>query len=178
MKAIAIVKLKYPDVVVNVPGSYPLDKDGKLAPSKNDAYFLALKRLMVTLGVENNVRFLGRLDASGMASAMTSSHIFVNPSCMEVHALSMRECMVQGIPCISAICGGVLDFLRHGENGMLYRYEEYEVLAGTICRLFDSDALCAKISEQAKHALDSLLASSDSLNDIYHAVVNTDAKKN
>lgn len=172
IKAIAIVKPKYPDVIVNVPGSYPLDQNGKLLPSKNDTYYLALKRLMVKLGVEDNFRFIGRLDAAGMAVAMSSSHVFVNPSCMEVHALSMRECMVQGIPCISAICGGVLDFLRHGENGMLYRYEEYEVLAGTICRLFEDDSLCEKISEQAKIALDSLAVPSTSLNCIYNTLLN------
>lgn len=172
IKAVAIVKRDYPDVTVNVPGSYPRDESGRLAPSRGDTYYLSLKRLIEELGVSENVRFVGRLDAAGMAQAMSSSHIFVNPSCMEVHALSMRECMVQGIPCISTVCGGVLDFVRHGENGMLYRYEEYEVLAGTIRRLFEDRALCERLSRGARVALDALPhREGDSLNRIYKEIL-------
>ena len=171
IKALAIVKRKYPDVLVTVPGSYPLDANGKLVPSKNDSYYFALKKMIIKMGVEDNVRFVGRLDAAGMAETMSSSHIFVNPSCMEVHALSMRESMVQGIPCISTICGGILDFLRHGDNGMIYRYEEYEILAGTICRLFGDDELCKKISDKARVALDLLKKDVNSLNQVYREIL-------
>ena len=171
IKALAIVKCKYPDVLLTVPGSYPLDANGKLAPSKNHSYYFALKKMMIKMGVEDNVRFVGRLDAAGMAETMSSSHIFVNPSCMEVHALSMRESMVQGIPCISTICGGILDFLRHGDNGMIYRYEEYEILAGTICRLFGDDELCKKISSKARVALDLLNKDVSSLNQVYREIL-------
>lgn len=172
LKAVNVVKREYPDVCVLVPGSYPLDEKGQLSPSRHDAYYTSIKRMIDALDLKNNIRFLGRLDAAGMAAAMSRSHAFVNPSCMEVHALSLRECLVQGIPCISTLCGGVLEFVEHKKSGLIYRYEEYEMLAAHICAVFSDDVFARELSENAKAAMDKLNTTEcRTLNEIYQSVM-------
>ena len=57
---------------------------------------------------------------------------------MEAQATSLREAMFVGAPCISSVCGSVLDFMHHGNDSMLYRYDEADVLASEIIYLFNN----------------------------------------
>lgn len=172
LKAIAIVKRTYPDVKVRVPGIYPLDENKKLVAQKNDSYSCVLKNMIDSLGLEENIEFLGKLDVTGMAENMSASHIFVNPSCQEVHASTLREAMIVGTPCISTLCGCVAEFLKHNENGLLYRYQEYEVLAYYIEKIFSDKEFSKKLSENSGKALDLLTdESTKTMSEIYESIV-------
>lgn len=172
LKAVAIVKRTYPDVKVCVPGIYPLDENKNLVAQKNDSYSCVLKNMIDSLGLKENVEFLGRLDVKGMAENMAKVHIFVNPSCQEVHASTLREAMIVGTPCISTLCGCVAEFLRHNENGLLYRYQEYEVLAYYIEKIFSDKDFSKQLSQNSKRALDLLTGeNTKSMSEIYESIV-------
>jgi L-malate glycosyltransferase len=171
LKAVSIVKRKYSDVKVLVPGNYNLNDDGTIHPLTNNAYEKILANIIEDLKLSDNVVFIGRQDVVGMASHISSSHIFVNPSCMEVHALSLREALTEGVPCISALCGSVCDFIKHGQNGFIYRYEEYETLALYIEKIFENSDLAKKLSDEAVSAMDYFKTGSLSLKDIYNELV-------
>lgn len=167
LKAVAIVKRRYPDVKAIIPGGYQLDSEGKLLPSKSDSFQNVLFNMIADLHLEDNVEFTGRLNASQMAEKMEKCHVFVNPSCMEVHALSLRESMMVGLPSISAQCGSVAEYLQHKVNGLLYRYEEFETLAYYLEQLFSSDDLAKELSVSAVFALDKMRDESERLEEIY-----------
>lgn len=167
LKAVAIVKRKFPDVKVIIPGGYHLNQEGKLTSSKSDSFQNAMYNMIRDLELENNVKFIGRLSAEQMACAMEQCHIFVNPSCMEVHALSLRESMIVGLPCISAQCGSVVEYLQHKVNGLLYRYEEYEVLAYYIERIFKDQVLATEISNNSMHAFKNMQKVNITTEEIY-----------
>ena len=137
IKALAIVKSDYPNVKLRVPGGYAVDKNGKLIP--RTYYERVIAELIVNNGLSENVEFLGKLSPEQMAECLQKANCFVNPSVMENHALSLREALVVGVPCISSVCGSVMDFLEDGKNGLLYRFEEYEVLAERIERVFKTE---------------------------------------
>lgn len=40
--------------------------------------------------------------------------------------------------------------IQHGETGLMYRFEEVEMLAANICEIFSNVKLALKISENAK----------------------------
>jgi hypothetical protein len=40
--------------------------------------------------------------------------------------------------------------IDHGETGLLYRFEEVEMLAASVCRLFSDSHLAQKFSEQGQ----------------------------
>ena len=58
------------------------------------------------------------------------TRVFVLSSSIENHASSLKEAMMVGTPSIATFVGGVPEYVRHGENGFLYRFEEYEIMAG------------------------------------------------
>lgn len=170
LKAVAIVKDSIPDVTVYIPGTYNLDTQGKLLPGQTGSFQNVLYRIMQDYGLTDHICFTGRLNAAQMAETMERCHLFVNPSCMEVHALSLREAMVEGVPCISAQCGSVAEYLRHRENGLMYRYEEFETLAYYIKMVFQSDELANRLSTNAVKTFEMLQKDDLSLNQVYQVL--------
>ncbi|HEP1803134.1 glycosyltransferase family 4 protein [Streptococcus suis] len=147
--AVGMLKSKYPNIKILIPGIYNLSAEGKLIPGKTNVYETVLANIIHKLNIEENVHFTGRLNSSEMAQQIVNSHIFVNPSCMEVHALSLREAMSMGVPCITSLCGSTGSYVRHEENGFVYRYEEYELLTHYIDKLFSNNTLTENISKNA-----------------------------
>ena len=176
LRAVSIVKQSIPDIKVYIPGGYALDGSGKLTNSRNDPYQGLLYSMIKELELEDAIVFTGRMSASQMAMMMKRCNVFVNPSCMEVHALSLREAMTVGMPCISSLCGSVAEYLRHGENGLLYRYEEYENLAYLLKKILSDSLLAQKMGEAAAKVFRSADISSISFSGLYKMLLKSDGK--
>lgn len=144
LNAVSLLKDRFPGIRVYIPGNFSRSR-GK----KSGGYEGLIYRLIDRYALGEHVVFCGALTAEEMADRMRRCAIFVNPSCMEVHALTLREAMAMGMPCISSECGSVAEFIRHGENGFLYRYEEPEVCAFYIAELFGNASLRADLSREA-----------------------------
>lgn len=145
IRAVHLVKREFPDVKLLIPGRFGIaNNNGRFYGST--AYEKFIAKLINEYGLSKNIKFLGQLSQEEMASELLKAHIFVNPSAMEVHAGSLREAMTTGTPSISSYCGSVSEFVRDGECGFLYRYEEFEVLAQKIKRYFNDRDLCANVS--------------------------------
>lgn len=166
LKALAIVKKYIPDTHLIIPGPYQTDNGGKLLPSKKDEFQMVIYNMIKRLGLIDNISFPGRLAPEGMASTMSKANVFVNPSCMEVHALSLREALTVGLPCISSLCGSVGEYLHHGENGYLYRYEEYEVLAYYLLKVLRNPEQAINLSSNSISNINT--RKSQTLNSIYN----------
>ncbi len=48
--------------------------------------------------------------------------------------------------------GGIPDMVDHGKSGLLYRFEEFEMLAYNIKRIFEDDDLALTLSVGGKVA--------------------------
>lgn len=171
LKAVAIVKRKYPDIKVLIPGNYLLDQNNKLKKKSKDYFQNVLYNMIENLNLVDNIVFTGRLSVTQMADELQQCHVFVNSSCMEVHALSLREALTVGVPSVSSLCGSTGEYIKHGENGLIYRYEEYETLAYYISRIFEDDKFAMQISEKALIAMRSISNGTKSLNEIYDGVM-------
>lgn len=157
LKALTIVKKKHNDIVLKIPGNYNFvtDETGKIIRKSNacQAFENWLYDYMSQNNLLDNVRFLGPLSQKEMAQNLKTTNIFVNPSIMEVHALSLREAMTVGVPCISTVCGSVAEYVANQKNAFLYRYEEHEVLAFLIDTLFSDEKLAVEIGKNAKNSM-------------------------
>ena len=169
--AIAILKKRIPDIKVYIPGIYNLDNNRNLVKTHNNPYQNLLFDIIQSFSLQNNVVFTGKLNPSQMAEMMKKCNIFVNTSCMEVHALSLREAMVIGMPCITSQCGSVSEYVINGENGLIYRYEEYETLAYLICKLLYNVTIAENISREAKKAFRIVNHTDLSINEIYEELL-------
>ena len=69
------------------------------------------------LGVNQDVRFLGRLDS--VASLLQASDLFILPSQTESFGLAALEAMACGAPVIASRAGGLTEVIDDGVNGIL-----------------------------------------------------------
>ena len=149
LKALAVVKQSYPDVKLYVPGTAPKALNSIKARLKQNGYDKLIREMIDELGLAENVTYTGRLTADEMAKMMSESNCFVMASAIENHSSTLKEAMTVGTPCVASYVGGVPEYAINGENCLLYRFEDYEVMAKNICKLFRDKELCAKLSNNA-----------------------------
>ena len=147
-EALPLVLRHYPDARVHVAGPDILS----VPAWRRNGYAHYLGKLMERLGVRDRFRWLGRLSAEQMCSQFRKAHIFVCPSMIENESNSLGEAQMVGTPCIAAYAGGMMDSVSHGETGFLYRFEDAELLAMQVCRLFGDMDLCRHVSSRGRRA--------------------------
>lgn len=174
LAAIKTVKEKYPDVKLYVPGR-PLTVGNSLKEKlRVDGYTEFVDNLIDKYGIKDNVVWLGVLSQKELASEYSKRHVFVMPSAIENHSSSLMEAMAVGMPTITSAVGGIPEYAKHGENALLYRYDEYEILADLIDKIFSSDELAEKLSAGAKKFMTERRANkpaAEYLTDIYGDIV-------
>jgi glycosyltransferase involved in cell wall biosynthesis len=150
LKALRFVLLKYPEARLYIPGENNPFTKTLLEVIKENGYTKYIKTIIKEYGLINNVIFMGRLSAEQMARQMAVTNVFVVPSCIENHSSTLIEAMVVGVPCIASYVGGIPEYLKHNENGLLYRFEEYEMLAEHIKEIFSDIDYAATLGGNAR----------------------------
>lgn len=153
MKALAIVKQNYPDVKLYIPGTPLKPTDTLKAKLKQNGYSRLISSMIQNMGLKDNMVYTGRLTADEMAQRMATVNCFAMTSAIENHSSTLKEAMMVGAPCVASYVGGVPEYAVNEENCLLYRYEDYEVLAQNICRLFEDADLRQKLSVNASAAM-------------------------
>lgn len=176
LKALELVVKEYPQTKLYVPGvGSPFERTG-LKTLKVDGYSNFIKKIIKNLGLDNHVYFLGRISSEKMAGRMAKSNVFVMSSSIENHSSSLIEAMIVGIPCISSYVGGVPEYVEHNKTGLLYRFEEYEVLASYILKIFGDPKCATDMSMNASYIMRksrSLIYSKNQLIAIYQRILST-----
>ena len=144
LKAVVLLKDKYPDILVKVPG---MGKDGKI--QVKDAYSKYIAKMIRKYNLQDNVCFLGRQTADEICQNILSANVMVIPSAMENVSTMLREAMYLGCPVIASFRGGMADFVSDKNDGFLFDYPDYPYLAKRIDQLFSDDALCVRFSNNA-----------------------------
>ena len=78
-----------------------------------------LVTLVKSLGLENQVDFLGYRDAVGVRNLLRKSRIFCMPSSYETFGIAVVEAMAVGIPAVVTLCGGPEEIVVNGLNGLV-----------------------------------------------------------
>lgn len=172
LKALSLIKRKYPQVKVYVTG-----ENNTLKPwYKITVYWKYIKKEIERLDLTDNIEFLGKLNEKKMVEQYLNSNVFVCPSSIENSSNSVCEAQLLGIPIVASYCGGMMDIIKDEETGLLYRFEEYSMMAEKVCRIFSDTELALNLSEkgrrvaEARHDQKSI---SVSLNSIYNEIVNS-----
>jgi glycosyltransferase involved in cell wall biosynthesis len=171
IKALPIILRDFPDTKVYVAGNNFVTKSGW----RLNGFAKYINALMQANGVADKVRFTGVLSEEEMSKKYLSSHVFVCPSSIENSPNSIGEAQLLGVPCVASYVGGIADMITDGETGLLYRFEEVEMLAASVCEIFSEESLAFKLSENAKRAAairHDKLINSKCLNAIYEVIHN------
>lgn len=127
---------KHPDYSLKIYG------DGELLDS--------LKQYAEECGVAGSVFFPGY--AKNIHEIMAHSAIFALTSDYEGLSNSMLEALAIGVPTVCTDCppGGAALYIKDGINGMLVPVGDSEELGKRFCQMAEDQALCLKMSDNAK----------------------------
>lgn len=93
----------------------------------------SLKKMVLTLGLEERVRFLGfRTDISEICAA---ADIYVFPSYQEGLPLALMEAMAGGLPVACSAIRGNTDLIEHGQGGYLCSPDDVHAFTENIRKL-------------------------------------------
>jgi len=146
IEALPLIIRHFPSVKVYVAGNdfitnrrWKLSGYGKYISSQIDKYRL-----------KDKIIFTGNLSEKNMCERYLNSHVFVCPSSIENSSNSVGEAQLLGVPCVASYVGGMSNLISQRKTGILYRFEEIEMLANGVCEIFYNDTLATELSKKAK----------------------------
>lgn len=146
LKAMPLILDKYPDAKIYVAGADIIN----IPWYRISGYGRYLKLLIKKLDLSDRIIFTGPLDEHRMCEYYLKSNVFVCPSSIENSPNSLGEAQLLKMPHIASFVGGVPEIVNWNSN-ILYRFEEYEMLAQKICRIFENKDRFIDISDLSRY---------------------------
>lgn len=150
LKALLIIREKYPEVKLYIPGRSIVEKRSFINRQKVSGYWNFLSDYVRKHDLAKNIEFTGYLTQEQLSQKLSQTHVFVLASAIENHSSSLKEAMAVGTPAVASQVGGVPEYFAHGYCGYTYRYGEAECIAGYVCRLFENEELCQQFSQRSR----------------------------
>jgi glycosyltransferase involved in cell wall biosynthesis len=113
-----------------------------------------LTRLRAELGLDACVHLTRGLPAEGIHERLRRADVFVLASRTEALSLALLEAMSHGLAIVATAVGGIPEFIRDGETGLLAPPESVDALADAMGRLLADEALRARLGENARKHLE------------------------
>lgn len=110
-----------------------------------------LQKLADSLGVSEQVRFVGFIPYEDIPSYLSVCDIFIRPSRSEGFGNAFIEAMASGLPVIATPVGGIPDFIDDGETGVFCAPDSPQSVYMAIDSVIsDSAGKVASMTEKAK----------------------------
>jgi glycosyltransferase involved in cell wall biosynthesis len=109
------------------------------------------------LGLAGRVAFPGAIDADALDRSYASADVVLVPTHVaEAFGLVGVEAMAHGKPVVAYALGGVVEWLRDGQTGLLAPAGDATAFRAAIDRLLESPSLAASLGEQGRRDVDLL----------------------
>jgi glycosyltransferase involved in cell wall biosynthesis len=148
IKALPVILRHFPDTKVYIAGNDFISNKGL----RLSGFGKIISALMKKYNVSDKLIFTGTLTEKEMCDKYLRCHVFISPSSIENSSNSIGEAQLLGTPCVSSFVGGNSDLITDNQTGLIYRFEEIEMLAASVCKIFGDDNFAVKLSEQSKAA--------------------------
>ena len=112
----------------------------------------AAREFAAAHGLNASVRFLGPV--RDPAPLLRAADVFVQPSHFEAQGLSAVEALACGLPVIASATGGLLDFVRDHENGLLAPPKDAAALAGCLQTVLGNASLRHGLAAAARPSVE------------------------
>jgi glycosyltransferase involved in cell wall biosynthesis len=147
LEAANLLKQEFPNITIRIAGGNIITTKTFEDKLRLSGYGNYIKKLLSQYGLTNHVTFTGPLDEEGIISEYLNANVFVCPSSIENSPNSLAEAQILGVPTIASYVGGVADMIAHKHDGLIYRFEEVEMLAESIRELFVNKDLANTLSK-------------------------------
>ena len=145
IKTAEVLKKKYPKIRIRLAGN--LSVGGIL----KDGYSIYLKNLIKKSSLEENVTFLGPLDANHLVIELLNSDACVIPSFVETYCLAFAESMMVGCPTVCSFAGAMPELAEHGKEAFFYSPTDYIQAASYVEKIIEDPELATKLSTNARN---------------------------
>lgn len=98
-----------------------------------------LLQLVLDLGLENRISFVGWVSGSSKQKLFEESDLFCVPSTYDSFGMGYIEAMANGLPVVALKYGAIPDVVAHGETGFLSDSPNPREIADCLRRLEDSE---------------------------------------
>lgn len=113
-----------------------------------------LQELAQSLGIAEQVRFMGFVNQSRLPEVYAASDLLVLPSEHEAWGVVVNEAMATGIPVVvSDRVGARWDLVRPGETGDIYPMGDIKALEGTLRRFILDSELSKRMGRSARERM-------------------------
>jgi glycosyltransferase involved in cell wall biosynthesis len=109
-----------------------------------------LEKISKDLGLEKNVKFVGRIPRENTAPYYQEASIFVLPSLNEGMSNAMLEALASGLPILATDTGGTRELVEDGKNGFIIQTKSSDNIAEKIKRLIDNPELRQKMAKESR----------------------------
>ena len=136
----------------------------------------AVAERVVELSLDDKVELVGYSPNGEVPSVYRRGEVFVTPTFAEGFSSTILEAMATGLPIVSTRAVGVVDCLRHEENGLLCEPGDAAGLAAELRHMLDDAALRERLAAQGlreARTLYSWPAIAGRIVDVYRELVGT-----
>jgi len=112
----------------------------------------SLQKLVVRLGIQDSVTFLGYLSKDGVHQVMQASDLFVLPSRSEPFGIVLLEAMAHGLPVVASDVGGIPEVLPKQGDALLVPADDAEALTNAMLKSIDRELLEGSVVNR-EHAM-------------------------
>ncbi|MBP6182582.1 glycosyltransferase family 4 protein [Flavobacterium sp.] len=149
IKSVNLLKDEFPQIKIRIAGQNIFKDRTFFEKLKMSGYAKYIKSLLNKYNLNSYFEFTGQLNESGIIKEFLNSNIFICPSSIENSPNSIGEAQILGVPCVASFVGGIPDMIKHDVDGLIYRFEEYEMLASHIKNVFLDDILTNRLSSNS-----------------------------
>jgi len=142
LDAVALLRKEFPDIRLRLAGNV----------SSRGGYGRFVRRRINSLGIDDQVDFLGYINDEEMARELLRTHVFSIPTYIDNSPNSLAEAMLVGLPCVASFVGGIPSMVIDGETGLLYPVEDVTLLAEKIRKIFRDGQLATRLGRNASVA--------------------------
>jgi N-acetyl-alpha-D-glucosaminyl L-malate synthase BshA len=142
--------VKRPSAVIEVFARVRRETAAQLLMVGDGPECAAAMRLARTLGVADDVQFLGEQEQ--VVQLLSVADVFILPSSQESFGLAALEAMACEVPVVASRIGGLPEVIADGVDGYLHPLDDLDGMAASVVRLLKDDALRQRMAEAARQS--------------------------
>jgi glycosyltransferase involved in cell wall biosynthesis len=170
---------KGPDVLLRAFGMLPSETDATLSiHGSEEGYESYAGELRALAGDDGRVSFHGAFGREELKSVLAGIDVLVVPSRWYENAPGVIfEAFAAGAPVVATDLGGMSEFVKHGQNGLLFGLEDAQDLSGQLRRLAEEYDLLPEL-RAGIGAAKSVAEYADEMEELYDTLLNRRTKEN
>ena len=100
-----------------------------------------LEHLVTELGLQDSIRFTGRIDNDAIAALYQSADMMINASLVDNMPISILEALASGVPVVSTDAGGIPYLVEHNRTALLVPKKDPAAMADAMLKILLSPQL-------------------------------------